>query len=115
MAAIELFCRTTMMYQWIGKSLKVREKNRHYINNEVLGLVGIIYTSGHYQDAINIVIEELQNQPFVEEKLLDEKLSSSEAAAYHKEHCTHLTISRHFDSFGKEYGHCIHCDTEFYL
>jgi hypothetical protein len=44
-------------------------KNRHYIDNEVLGLVGIYFQSGHthYPDAINIVIEELENQPFIEE------------------------------------------------
>lgn len=44
-------------------------KNRHYINNEVLGLVGIYFQSGHthYPDAINIVIEELKNQPFIQE------------------------------------------------
>ena len=44
-------------------------KNRHYLNNEVLGLVGIYFQSGHthYPDAINIVIEELKNQPFIEE------------------------------------------------
>ncbi len=44
-------------------------KNRHYLNNEVLGLVGIYFQSGHthYPDAINIVIEELENQPFIEE------------------------------------------------
>jgi hypothetical protein len=44
-------------------------KNRHYVNNEVLGLVGIYFQSGHthYPDAINIVIEELENQLFIEE------------------------------------------------
>lgn len=44
-------------------------KNRHYLNNEVLGLVGIYFQSGHthYPDAINIVIEELENQQFIEE------------------------------------------------
>lgn len=42
---------------------------RHYINNEVLGLASI-YVLGkgnHYPEAINIVIEKLENQPFVEE------------------------------------------------
>lgn len=46
---------------------KGKGKYRHYIDNEVLGLVGILYTSGHYSDAINIVIERLENQPFIEE------------------------------------------------
>jgi len=45
-------------------------KNRHYVNNEVLGLVGIYFQSGNtnYPDAINIVIEKLENQPFIEEQ-----------------------------------------------
>jgi hypothetical protein len=45
-------------------------KNRHYINNEVLGLATITFlpASGcHYPEAINIVIEELENQPQVDE------------------------------------------------
>ena len=45
-------------------------KNRHYINNEVLGLAGIYFPPGegyHYPEAINIVIEELENQPFIDE------------------------------------------------
>ena len=41
--------------------------NRHYINNEVLGVVGILITSGHYSDAINIVIERLEDQPYIKE------------------------------------------------
>ena len=49
--------------------LKGKGKNRHYINNEVLGLTGIYFQSGHthYPEAINIVIEELENQPMIEE------------------------------------------------
>lgn len=50
--------------------LNGKGKNRHYIDNEVLGLVGICFPSGqghHYPEAINIVIEELENQPFIEE------------------------------------------------
>lgn len=49
--------------------LKGKGKNRHYINNEVLGLAGIHFQSGHthYPEAINIVIEELENQPMIEE------------------------------------------------
>lgn len=42
-------------------------KNRHYIDNEVLGLAGISGMN-KYSDAINIVIEKLENQPFIEEK-----------------------------------------------
>jgi hypothetical protein len=49
--------------------LKGKGKNRHYINNEVLGLAGIFFNQGrsHYPEAINIVIEELENQPMIEE------------------------------------------------
>ena len=49
--------------------LNGKGKNRHYINNEVLGLTGIYFQSGYtrYPDAINIVIEELENQPMIEE------------------------------------------------
>ena len=47
--------------------LKGKSKNRHYINNEVVKLVSILYTSGHYPEAINIVIEKLDNQPQLED------------------------------------------------
>jgi hypothetical protein len=55
-------------------------KNRHYINNEVLGLAGIYFQNGHtnYPEAINIVIEELENQPMIEE-VKDEQIHYSEA------------------------------------
>lgn len=46
--------------------LKGKGKNRHYVNNEVVGIV-CVGTTGHYSEAINIVIEELGNQPFIEE------------------------------------------------
>jgi len=39
---------------------------RHYIDNEVLGLCSILI-GGHYPEAINICIERLENQPFLEE------------------------------------------------
>jgi hypothetical protein len=46
-------------------------KNRHYINNEVLGLTTIYFgynkEGTHYPEALNIVIEKLENQPFIEE------------------------------------------------
>jgi hypothetical protein len=49
--------------------LKGKGKNRHYINNEVLGLTGINFGQGytHYPEAINIVIEKLDDQPMIEE------------------------------------------------
>ena len=56
-------------------------KNRHYINNEVIGLVNISFppASGcHYPEAINIVIEELENQPMIDETV-DEIVYEAEA------------------------------------
>lgn len=40
---------------------------RHYIHNKVIGLTGIYVHEGlsHYPDAINIVIERLENQPYI--------------------------------------------------
>ena len=51
--------------------LKGKSENRHYLNNEVIKLVGILYTSGHYPEAINIVIEKLEDQPFIEENCFE--------------------------------------------
>lgn len=47
--------------------LKGRGSNRHYIDNEVLGLASILGAGKHYTESINIVIEELEEQPFIEE------------------------------------------------
>lgn len=57
---------------------KAKGKNRHYINNKVLGLASILITDGYYPEALNIVIEELENQPIVEEQK-DEKVFYSES------------------------------------
>lgn len=57
---------------------KAKGKNRHYINNQVIGLASILQTDGHYPEALNIVIEELENQPIVEEQK-DEKVFYSES------------------------------------
>jgi len=49
---------------------KQKGKFRHYINNEVLGLATISFGSGqgiYHTDALNIIIEKLNNQPFIEE------------------------------------------------
>jgi hypothetical protein len=48
---------------------KGKGRNRHYIDNEVLGLLGIMFLGedAPHSDAINIVIEKLENQPFIEE------------------------------------------------
>lgn len=45
---------------------KGKGRNRHYINNEVIGIASI-WINGLHADAINIVIEELENQPLIEE------------------------------------------------
>lgn len=61
--------------------LNGKGKNRHYINNEVLGLATICFSPGeghHYPEALNIVIEELENQPFIEE-VKDEHMSYNES------------------------------------
>lgn len=52
--------------------LKGKGKNRHYLNNEVLGLTSIYFPPNkghHYPEAINIVIERLENQPYIEETI----------------------------------------------
>jgi hypothetical protein len=46
---------------------KQQGKFRHYINNEVIGLVGIEFSNEiKHHDAINIVIEKLENQTHLE-------------------------------------------------
>jgi hypothetical protein len=49
--------------------LKGQSQNRHYINNEVIKLIGILYTSGPYPEAINIVIEKLEDQQVIDETI----------------------------------------------
>lgn len=59
---------------------KQQGKNRHYINNEVLGLASICFSGEkglHYSEAINIVIEELENQPYLED-LIEDKSNYSD-------------------------------------
>lgn len=46
--------------------LQGKGRNRHYINNEVLGIT-CIAGMNKYPDAINIVIERLDNQPLIDE------------------------------------------------
>ena len=62
--------------------LKGKGKNRHYIDNEVLGLTTICFNGGgsstSYPEALNIVIERLENQPFIEETI-DEQINYSES------------------------------------
>jgi hypothetical protein len=54
---------------------KQKGKNRHYINNEVLGLASIAGMK-RYSEAINIVIERLDNQPFLEEIIEDKNCNT---------------------------------------
>jgi hypothetical protein len=51
---------------------KKQGKFRHYVNNEVLGIASIYVSGGDkHPEAINIVIERLENQPFIEEDISD--------------------------------------------
>ena len=62
--------------------LNGKGKNRHYINNEVVGLVSICLRPelGHrYPEAINIVIEPLENQPYIEETIDEQQYHSCES------------------------------------
>ena len=58
---------------------QAKGKNRHYINNEVLGLACIGGMS-QYTEAINIVIEKLEVQPFIDE-VVEEQNCHSEAVS----------------------------------
>ena len=72
----------TVMPTWSDVSMdwqvnKQQGKFRHYINNEVLGIASIYVSGGDtYQEAINIVIERLDNQPFLDEIIDDNKCCS---------------------------------------
>ena len=56
---------------------KAKGKNRHYINNEVLGIASICGID-KYPEAINIVIERLENQQYIDE-VIEEKHNHSES------------------------------------
>jgi len=56
---------------------KQRGVFRHYINNEVVKLLSICGIERH-SDAINIVIERLENQSFIEE-LIEDKQCNTES------------------------------------
>lgn len=52
-------------------------KFRHFINNEVIGLTTVYFVGGqgiHHTDAINIVIEKLEHQPYLDE-IIDNKIN----------------------------------------
>ena len=60
---------------------KGKGKFRHYINNEVIGITSISFQGGgiiHHTSAINIVIEKLDDQPFIEE-VIEENSCNTES------------------------------------
>jgi len=59
---------------------KGKGKNRHFVDNKVMGLIGIGGIKRH-EDAINIVIEELEDQPWIDEVIDDNKYGNTEAVA----------------------------------
>jgi hypothetical protein len=46
---------------------KQKGKFRHFVNNEVIGLATISFEGIHHISALNIIIEKLENQPYLEE------------------------------------------------
>ena len=62
---------------------KQRGKFRHFINNEVLGLATISFTGSdgsRHVSALNIVIERLENQPYLDEIIEDKNCCSDSLA-----------------------------------
>ena len=60
---------------------KQRGKFRHYVNNEVIGLASIKFIVGcgvNHVEAINIVIERIENQPMLDE-IIEYKSNCSES------------------------------------
>ena len=51
--------------------LQGKGDNRHFINNEVIGIKDILVRHNPYIEAINIVIEKLDPQPQIEEVIDD--------------------------------------------
>ena len=73
----------TVLETWDDVSMdwevnKAKGKNRHYVNNEVLGLA-CIGGMKRNADAINIVIEKIVNQPFIKE--VEQECHSTEIAS----------------------------------
>lgn len=65
----------TVLNDWNDVSMdwevnKQRGKFRHFIDNEVVGLTSVCFGTHrgvHHPDALNIVIERLENQSYLEE------------------------------------------------
>lgn len=71
----------TVLDSWDDVSMdwevnKAKGINRHYINNEVIGIIGISGIKKN-SDAINIIIEKIDNQPFIEELIEESNTSES--------------------------------------
>jgi len=65
----------TVLNDWNDVSMdwkvnKQKGKFRHYVDNKMIGLTTISFSPGskiHYNEALNIIIERLENQPFIDE------------------------------------------------
>jgi hypothetical protein len=58
---------------------KQRGEFRHYIDNEVLGLATIsfnMFQGIHHSEALNIIIERIENQPFLDEVVQKQNCNS---------------------------------------
>jgi len=58
---------------------KQKGKFRHFIDNEVLGLTTVSFRAGdgiHHSEAINIVIERLEKQPYLDEVINEDNCYS---------------------------------------
>ena len=65
---------------------KQKGKFRHFVNNEVLGLATISFGPGiHHSEALNIVIEKMDNQPYLDE-VIEEQDCHTEAVEWKKEY-----------------------------
>lgn len=51
--------------------LRQKSENRHFIDNKVIGLASVLVLDGNNREAINIVIEKLENQPMLDEVIDD--------------------------------------------
>ena len=63
-----------VLNDWDDISLEweiVKEKGhyKNYVNNEVIGITDLYIVKGHYKEAINILIEEIENQTYIDETI----------------------------------------------
>ena len=64
----------------IQEILEGKGNNRHYINNEVLGITSIL-AAGITREAINIIIEKLESQPFIADRKTNFSINKSNLLA----------------------------------